>query len=224
MAHAGTRTAAGLVGLVLLWIVIYWVWQPGTLSPAPEITFAEGEIGSHTPLGPTIAEAIEPPSAGRIGAARRAERDPVITVPLGPTVTPPAFRDYTVRDGDTFEIIARRELGDRALWTRIAQANPLRDPRRLRAGDVIRIPLDPDNIQGTPASDAPSPEPISDLDETPIVYLVKSGDSLSSIAEAYYGSQGFAEFIFRSNRDVLDSMDDLTIGMQLRLPPAPSDD
>ena len=103
----------------------------------------------------------------------------------------------------------------------LAQANPLRDPRRLRAGDVIRIPHDPGNIQGRPAAETPDPEPISDLDETPIVYLVKPGDSLSSIAEAYYGSQGFAEFIFRENRDVLDSMDDLTIGMQLRLPPTP---
>ncbi len=220
MAHAGTRTAAGLVGLVLLWIVVYWVWQPGTLSTPPAFTFANEPAGSRGPIGPSVEEAIEPPRSSRTDLTASDDGAPRITVAPGPTVTPPSFREYVVRDGDTFEIIARREFGARSLWTRIAQANPLRDPRRLRAGDVIRIPLDPDNIQGITSTDAPAPEPISDLDETPIVYQVKSGDSLSSIAEAYYGSQGFAEFIFRQNRDVLDSMDDLTIGMQLRLPPA----
>ncbi len=221
MANAGTRTAAGLVALVLLWIVVYWVWQPGTLAPNPAITFASDAAPHAAFIGPTIEEAAPGPVRDTPTTVVADHRSRVIAP--GPTVTPPAFRDYTVRDGDTFEIIARRELGQRSLWTSIAQANPLRDPRRLRAGDVIRIPLDPDNIQGTAATGRPNPDPISDLDETPIVYLVKSGDSLSSIAEAHYGSQRFADFIFRSNRDVLDSMDDLSIGMQLRLPPDPDD-
>lgn len=223
MERAGTKTAAGLVALVLLWIIVYWIWQPGTLSPAPEITFVDDREAVTETLGPTVSEVVGPQTSDNTGADQAFNRERAEQVVFGPGVERPMFREYAVRDGDTFEIIARRELGSRSLWMSIARANPLKDPRRLRAGDVIRVPVNPDNVQGDSMLTETDAAPVSDLDETPIVYLVKSGDSLSSIAEAYYGDQGFAEFIFRENRDVLDSMDDLSIGMQLRLQPIRDD-
>ncbi|GJM19853.1 MAG: hypothetical protein DHS20C14_20660 [Phycisphaeraceae bacterium] len=220
METPGTRVAAGLIALLVLWVVVYWLWQPGTLTSDPDISFSD------RPRPQAMAEAQGPrPDEGEPRPPIENPLIETVRTPASPTVIAPRFRDYTVRPGDTFEEIARRELGARSLSGVVAQANPLRDPRRLRPGDIVRIPIDPRNIQGTTAdgSTPPAPDPITPADETSIVYLVKSGDSLSSIAQAYYGSQGFSELIFRNNRDVLDSMDDLSIGMQLRLPPVPAE-
>jgi nucleoid-associated protein YgaU len=45
-----------------------------------------------------------------------------------------------VRPGDTLDWIAAERLGDPALWRRIAEANNLDDPRRLRPGQTLLIP------------------------------------------------------------------------------------
>ena len=65
------------------------------------------------------------------------------------------FRTYTVRQGDTLQAIASRELGAAALWTNIAQLNNLLPPyivdtladlqdapdgRVVLVGQVIRLP------------------------------------------------------------------------------------
>lgn len=58
--------------------------------------------------------------------------------------TPPIFnfRTYQVQAGDRWDTIADELLGNPALWWRIADYNPeLFDPRALRAGLTIRVPL-----------------------------------------------------------------------------------
>lgn len=52
----------------------------------------------------------------------------------------PASRTYTVRRGDTLWAIAEAFYGDGRKWGRIATANAIRDPRRLRIGAVLNIP------------------------------------------------------------------------------------
>lgn len=51
-------------------------------------------------------------------------------------------KTYTVRAGDTLaKIAARRDIyGDSKKWKRIADANQIRDPKKLKTGKVLRIP------------------------------------------------------------------------------------
>jgi hypothetical protein len=53
-----------------------------------------------------------------------------------------ARRVRTVQPGDTIDLIAAGELGESNDWRRLAEANNLDDPRRLRAGQVLLIPAD----------------------------------------------------------------------------------
>lgn len=49
-------------------------------------------------------------------------------------------RMYTVRSGDTLSRIAAKFYGDANLWHRIARANKIRRPDRIRVGQRLRIP------------------------------------------------------------------------------------
>jgi LysM repeat protein len=49
-------------------------------------------------------------------------------------------RTYVVKRGDTLRKIARAQLGDGALYMRIAELNGLRDPDRLALGQRLEIP------------------------------------------------------------------------------------
>lgn len=51
------------------------------------------------------------------------------------------YTTYTVRDGDTMELLAARAYGDPTQYWRIADMNPhIRFPDSLISGDVLRIP------------------------------------------------------------------------------------
>ena len=53
-------------------------------------------------------------------------------------------RTYRVERGDTLEKIAKKFYGRSSDWRRIATANGITDPRRLRAGMTIVVPYRPD--------------------------------------------------------------------------------
>lgn len=90
---------------------------------------------------------------------------PVGTQPPTPPPTVPVF--YLVRPGDTLASIAR-QFG--TTWQAIAQANNIQNPNRIYAGMYLIIPT------GTPQ---PPPNP------TIIQYVVRPGDTLSSIARQF---------------------------------------
>ncbi len=51
-----------------------------------------------------------------------------------------ARRVHIIQAGDTIDGIAAQELGDPNSWRRLAEANGLDDPRRLRVGQALFIP------------------------------------------------------------------------------------
>jgi hypothetical protein len=53
---------------------------------------------------------------------------------------PAAERVHRVVRGEGIDLIARRELGDEGLWWRVLDANPVRYPLDLPAGEVLRLP------------------------------------------------------------------------------------
>lgn len=86
----------------------------------------------------------------------------------------------------------------------------------VRASQPEADDADASSLQAEPLVDVRPVE--SALPDEPSLYVVVAGDTLSAIAMREYGSIRFAERIFDANRDQLGSMDDLQIGMELRLP------
>lgn len=78
------------------------------------------------------------------------------------------FKKYTIKQGDTLQLIAQNELGDLSRWPELASYNSLsypyivnsgsRDSRIRSAGEEITIPLDADlstlNVDGINATDS----------------------------------------------------------------------
>jgi nucleoid-associated protein YgaU len=130
----------------------------------------------------------------------------------------PAERTYTVRSGDTLSSIAQSQMKSRNKWRDLQQANEdvLHGSTNLKIGMKLRIP-------GTTASSATSSD-VAAPAATPAAgdreYVVKSGDSLWSIAKNQLGSDKYVSALREANSDVLKGGDDLKIGMKLRLPAA----
>ncbi|QOJ01474.1 MAG: LysM peptidoglycan-binding domain-containing protein [Phycisphaeraceae bacterium] len=151
----------------------------------------------------------------------------------GKAIEPPAFFRYTVKPGDTFQTIAQKFFGSSGKWGVIAKANPLLDPKRLRAGVEVLIPKDETNIQGreietaggsagqgggTRGGPGAGGGAAGDWSE----YVVESGDSLSRVSQKVYGTTRHADAIFEANRATLSSPDRVKVGQRLRIPPKPA--
>lgn len=222
------RTASlfsGLGVLVAVWIVVYWSWPVGhavvTSSSGESETLVEEPRPVVEPPRPAPAAQHPSPAPARPAAPPpESPRAPTSERGLAGGVIPPEFIDYQVRAGDNFERIAQRVYGSSRHAHAISRANPLLDPRKLRVGQVIRVPVDPANIQGRPV-EAPTPE--APPPSPTIEYTVKAGDSLSTIARSFYGSVRHVDYLFEANRSRLRTKDDLRVGQVLLIPPLPAE-
>ncbi len=134
--------------------------------------------------------------------------------PRNPPQSPPQYTQYTVKENDTMSSIAEQWFGDATKWDLIAKANPLVDPARLKIGQTLRLP--PKDTEREEVKEAAG--------DRPIAYTVRSGDTLTKIARAYYGSDRHWRLIYDANRETIgDSPDNLKPGMKITIPPAPGE-
>jgi LysM repeat protein len=234
------RVFGGMAALAVLWIIVYWWWEPR----GGAITFDTGSHAALAPSGETPPLSAEHPTPDLDPAPAEGEAPPGAPVgtpaagsprPPTPAIIPPQFRLYTVKGGDTLARIAERELGSRAYVDAIIRSNPLTSPENLaKAGRQIKIPVDPANIRGTPNPEAaappraeasrppradPAPPPASPPEDADAVeYTVREGDTLTEISRAHYGTIKHADLIAQANG--IDA-DHLKIGQKLKLPPKP---
>jgi nucleoid-associated protein YgaU len=107
-------------------------------------------------------------------------------------------RPYTVKSGDNLSDIALKFYRDSNRWPEIYDAN------KQIIGD------DPDIIQPGMRLSIPGPF---------IIYIVKSGDTLPSLAEMFYGDRDKSSDLYDVNRDVIgDDPNVLRIGIELVIP------
>jgi nucleoid-associated protein YgaU len=213
----------GAIGaLAALWIVVYWWWEPSHRismdATAPSSAGAAVVDPGSTPR--VVEPRPEPPviHPAAVSTPPASNGRPI-------AVIPPKFRDYTIQRGDTMESIAQKELGSRKLADALRTANALMDPDHLKPGRTMRIPLDPTNIQGKPVlaeSPQTSTATAASASTETTEYTVKSGDTLSGIAKAKYGSTKFKDFLYEANKDRLPDEDGLREGQKLRIPPKPA--
>ncbi|MGE3107422.1 MAG: LysM peptidoglycan-binding domain-containing protein [Phycisphaerales bacterium] len=248
MKDAPTRVFSLMCALVGVWVFVYWFYEP----PKPPVTFDSNATqgGPDLPVRPDPLAQLDqrPPPGAPDGAARTnptpgAEPKPVrwADPPSGPgagesrgtraRAVPPKFTEYVVQRGDTFELIAQKLLGDPRLSRAIASANPYANPTRLIPGrTVLRIPVDPDNIEGRVVvetvpdrpKDAPddraadAPKPVESAGFT--TYVIKDSDTLSGISKALLGKSSRWREIFEANTDVIADPDHLKPGVTIRIP------
>lgn len=215
------RASLGFGILVVVWIAVYWWWQPSGKSIAFDPEAAEARlVGSVSTQGNV-------PIADPVAPARREEpvsrpappqRPPAAESRLVDGVVAPRFKSYTVRRGDTLESIAQRELGARDLAAAISRSNPLLDPARLREGQVIQIPLDPTNIQGREVRRTP----LASVAVKGTEYVVRPGDTLAEISNRQYGTTAHWRLILEANRDRLKDERSIRPGQSIVIPPQPS--
>lgn len=228
------QTAIGLLALAGLWNAVYWLWPVHREAPVVMASTAEEPqepdaaaedadeplaIVDAAPIEPQLPEVIADPAPGIV--------DPIVHDGGGLGVLPPLFEYYTTKSSDrNLGDIASRFYGDKSKAPIIAQANPYKDPRRLTAGQVWRIPLDPDNIQGivvdadgNPADPPPTEPPPADYTE----YVVQGGDTLGGISRMHYQTTRHAQFIYAFNRERLGltSIRGIRPGQVLHIPKEP---
>lgn len=152
-------------------------------------------------------------------------------------VIAPRFREIKVQKGDTsWERIAARELGDRKLWEAVSRANPYVTSDRLIPGKtVLRIPLDPSNIQGklvevqvprvtgaNSGTSAAAPGGAGTQGGAFKTYTITADDTLWSIAHTFYDKGSSWRVIYEANKDVIRDPDRPPVGKTIRIPPAPT--
>ena len=101
-------------------------------------------------------------------------------------------KKYKVVSGDTLSDLAIRFYGDADLFEVIAIANDLPDPDFIRTGQILLIP-------GLTKK-----------------YKVVAGDTLSELAERFYGDSSLFTLIAAANK--LPDPDFIKVGQILRIP------
>ena len=81
----------------------------------------------------TTAPAAEPTAPATV--------TPVSPPAPGPDARPPKAILHRITSQDTLYSLARQHLGDAKRWPEIVKANPGLDPRKLKVGQVIVIPV-----------------------------------------------------------------------------------
>lgn len=176
--------------------------------------------------GGNQAELLSPPSEEELRNSTnqdppRKEYGVKPTVPEIPAEQPEERgelpRNYTVKDGDSFEKISIRLYGTARYTEDLVKANEDVNPRKMRVGQVLNVPrfddyagMDDDGAGATPQDGGTASRN---------TYIVKKGDTLFGIARDVYGSSKHWNKIYDANRRQLPSQNSLKVGMELVLPP-----
>ncbi|MCK6470262.1 MAG: LysM peptidoglycan-binding domain-containing protein [Planctomycetes bacterium] len=182
---------------------------PGAALPSP-VPVVSAPVPAAVPPVPTDHfNQFPAPPAGLPGVAS----NPGVVV-VAPVVPAPAKVEYTVVEGDSPWVIAKKTLGDGKYFQKILDANPGLDATRLKVGQKLNVPsAEAAPAPATVASEAvaantppqvvvPQPLTISAVTSAPAAlnadhedaefdeYVVKSGDTIGHIAHDYYGYSG----------------------------------
>ncbi len=139
---------------------------------------------------------------------------------------------HEVQAGETLGGIAHKHYGDRTLALALAKHNDLPNPDRLHTGLRLIIPdqehllkaAEPDRLElrpATPALKSTTPTTV-EVAAPPSMreYTVRSGDTLSELAQKLMGSARNTSQLLKINKDRIESADALRVGTRLRYPMA----
>lgn len=254
MSDTPSKLFAVLAVLLGVWVLTYWLYEPTSASTStPKVTL-DPRI-SEVPPSPVPPDPVSGQGAAGGGKASGGGevatlREPQLPLPPlpGPATTQqpvktrrvqkmlaPQWRTYVVQRGDTGwkAVAARKEVfGDAAKWQVVARSNPLVSPDRLKPGKTeLRIPLDPENIQGKlvwvdePIPDEPAappaPPPTAPASPAKQTYTITREDTLWEISKRFYGKGASWRLIYDANKSLIPDPDRPPAGVTITIPPQP---
>lgn len=226
------------IGVLLIALIAIFWWardETPARAPAAQRLLSERELPPiqepTTPVSlgpPSVQPDVEPPATrravepgtGSVSTERAPvpPAAPVVIRPTRPAVAPPSAptskpKTYKVQRGDSLYSIAQRFYGDGSKWTVIRDANKDRISRTdaLKIGAELLIPEVSQRRTVVPAAIPAAPGQKT--------HTVAKGETLSSIAQKYYGSQAKSTLIYNANRAQLKNPDYIREGMNLVIPP-----
>ncbi|MEX2215316.1 MAG: LysM peptidoglycan-binding domain-containing protein [Phycisphaeraceae bacterium] len=216
-------------------------FKPFSLTAEPPGTTAPPAL----PQPPVIAKANEPaeaiappPAKANVPAIAEkvAPKEPPVKAAEAASKSPAAGSEktYAIQPGDTFSSIAIIAYGAERHWMEIADANPDVDPKRLKVGQVIKLPGVGDdsaapvtsakiNTNTThtprPAGDTSAPAakaaPPASAEKS---HEVKAGENLWTISRKYYDTADHWRHIYITNRQAIGGdPGKLQLGMKLKI-------
>jgi nucleoid-associated protein YgaU len=150
--------------------------------PVKRSPFARPRVFTAAP--PMIAPS-RPPAARLVPAQPPAPVAPAVAPSVAPPIvsaTAPKGNVVTVKPGDSLWKLAEQNLGKGLRWHELLSANPgILDPNRIVAGSQIVLPSASLSLR------------------TPAKFTVRTGDTLSQIAQTRFGHPSYAACIARAN-------------------------
>jgi nucleoid-associated protein YgaU len=139
--------------------------------------------------------------------------------PSAPAAAPATHtrdRFHMVQPDENLSSIAAHYYGDANYWQMIYEANrdTLPSADQLQVGMRLRIP----NRAGQVVEDAPQSRNTASTVPQYESYTIRRGDTLSRLAERYYGSTGDWRKLYELNRQVIRDPDALQVGATIRVP------
>ncbi|HUV40522.1 MAG TPA: LysM peptidoglycan-binding domain-containing protein [Sedimentisphaerales bacterium] len=194
------------------------------VPPAEKTVRFETVLSNSTPA---IRQDLETKAAEAVQAVQREAQKDDSKV----KVTADRGQIYVVAEGDSLAAIAKKfygaEQGNKIKNITLifnSNAKELKSADEIYVGQRIIIPAlvsgqsgNGSNKSGTGGSAPQKPASKAD-DGHSGRYRVREGDSLWAVAEEQLGDGSRYEEIFRQNRDVLNSEDELYVGMILKVP------
>ena len=227
-----TEVKLGLIlGVIVLLILgVFWVSRSDETALRPDAYMSDAQpvesVGQTVPMDRTgAATAIEEvaPSEKTLNAIRDLTGQPIVRAteekpkavasPLTPKPVAPSGQRYVVKPNDRLWTIAEKHYGSGKHWKLIYAANKDRLPDKdlLPVGTVLILPLVSKSAPlSLPAAKTPAPGKRT--------HRVAKGETLSDIAEKYYGKRSEWQRLREANKETVPDPDNLKIGQVLVIP------
>jgi nucleoid-associated protein YgaU len=186
-----------------------------TATPAPQnpIVFAPAAAPAPAPVATALK--TEPAAPKAAGGAPRTK---------AAAGTSGSTTEYVVQKGDSLASIAQKHLGNSSRWTEIQSLNGGIQPKALRVGAKLKLPatttakttLDRSAPRAEPSASKKSAPAASSSAPAGTIYVVRSGDTLSTIAEKKLGSADRWKDIVSANPGL--DPHKILVGQALKLP------
>lgn len=200
-------------------------------TPPPLITPLKTPAKPGTGPKSNTLPADEPPKAfgpdlnRPSGLSEGIKKPAILDAPAQGTPAQPtkADREYTIADGDSAYLIAKKFYGKGELWRKLQAANPDRIGANgeVRVGAKIKVPQVASPIAkpaGPVVLDKVIDKPVAPAKPAGRTYTVKKGDSLQAIATRELKAATRADEILKLNADQLSNANVLKVGMVLKMP------